>query len=70
MPKDKVKHIANGVIRKYDKNGPIVKKIVNERTSAVSKKQAANNIVSRTKTELGLLQTAKLVFEGTIEEDK
>ena len=66
MPKEKVLYSLTGVVRKFDETGPVVKQVHDEETLAVSDKQARSHIVSRTKKELGLLQSAKLVFEGKI----
>lgn len=61
-------YALNGVIRKFDSSGPIVKTVRNEETTAVSPSKARSNIIFRTKKELGLLASAKLIFEGKIVE--
>lgn len=66
MAKEKEEYKAFGVARKIDEFGPVVKDLTGETTYAVSEKQAISHLLSRAKKELGLLQSAKLVFEGKV----
>lgn len=70
MAKEKEEYTAFGVARKMNEFGQIVKDLTGETTCAVSEKQAISHFLSRTKKELGLLQSSKLIFEGRVVKTK